>query len=497
MAAMDLLERVRSTIDAHRLLARAGTVVVAVSGGPDSLCLLDLLRRLQGDYEVRLHVAHLNHGLRAEAQAEAAFVAGLAGRWGLPCTVGRADVPQLARAEHRSIEEAARVARYRFLAQVAMEQGAETVAVGHNADDQVETVLMHCLRGAGLAGLRGMRRRARWPEVAEGACPPPTLIRPLLDVPRAHVEAYCQERGLEPLRDRTNVEMTFFRNRIRHELIPALETYNPRIRERLRHTADVLADDYDYLQQCLDGLWPQLVLRQAPSGIALRADLYRALGPSPQRGALRRGIRTLRRSLRDVGWVHLEQARQAALHAPTGSTVTLPAGLVFEVGYDRLVLRPAEQVAIEPTAVAMDAPERPLAVPGCTPLAEGGWALEARLADQPPPPEEGPQPDRRSICLDAERAGSDLRLRTRRPGDRFQPRGLGGQHKSVKDYMIDAKVPRAERGRVPLLVSERGILWIVGWRASELASPGPGTRRYLCLRLVPPPGPPGGPCGAS
>jgi len=477
---MDVLARVRATIDDYGLLPRGATVVVAVSGGPDSLCLLHVLSALRDEYGVALHVAHLNHRLRPEADADAEFVAALAQSWGLPCTVGTADVRTLATAEHRSLEEAARVARYRFLAQVACDVGAQVVAVGHNADDQVETVLMHCLRGAGLAGLRGMRRRAPWPEAALAGCPPPSLIRPLLDVPRRDIEAYGHEHGFTPRFDRTNLETTLYRNRIRHELVPMLETYNPRIRRLLHHTADVLADDYDYLQHTIQDLWPQVVVLEVPEAVILSREAFRTLPPSPQRGLLQRAIRALRHSLRDIAWQHLERARRAALAAPAGGLVSLPGGLVLEVSYDRLLVRPADRPWHEPELPALEGPELPLAVPGLTPLA-AGWAIETRLAEQPLASGQA-----REVCFDADQVGHDLRLRTRRPGDRLQPRGMGGHHKTVKEYMIDARVPRAARERLPLLVSDKGILWIVGQRASQLAAPTRATRRYLCLRLLPP-----------
>ncbi|MCL6429697.1 MAG: tRNA lysidine(34) synthetase TilS [Anaerolineae bacterium] len=483
---MDVLAQVRATIDAHDLLPRGSTVVVGVSGGPDSLCLLHVLLRLHAEYNVRLHVAHLDHRLRPESAADAAFVADLATRWSLPHTVGVAEVRRLAAEERRSIEEAARVARYRFLAEVANAVGAPAVAVGHNADDQVETVLMHCLRGAGLEGLRGMRRRAAWPEAATTVCPAPLLIRPLLDVPRTAIEDYCREHSLRPVVDRTNVELMYFRNRIRYELLPTLETYNPRIRELLRRTADGLADDYDCLTRLLRSHWPDLVLAEGPSSIVLLSDAFRQLPPSLQRGALRRSIRVLRRSLRDIGWLHVERARRAALVAPTGTTITLPAGLLLEVGYDRLTVRPAGPPPHPADIPALVGPERRLALPGRTELAPGGWAIEAHVAESCPPIEVAAQPGQLTLCLDADLAGTDLRLRTRRPGDRFQPQGMRGHSKSVKDYMIDARIPRAARAHLPLLESERGILWIVGWRASEVALPRAETRRFLCLRLIPP-----------
>ena len=283
----DLLARVRQYAQRYRLFSPGETVVVGVSGGPDSLCLLHLLRRLAPELRLWLHVAHLHHGLRgAEADADAAFVAELADCWGLPCTVGRADVAALAREAGLSLEEAARQARYRFLAGVAEAGGAATLAVGHNADDQAETVLMHFLRGSGAAGLRGMLPRTplddyrllqaatipiasghrvtalrspRWRQVfvvyswtaqplavsgadGDASDPPPSpgprvpasprlhLVRPLLSISRAEIEAYCAEYRLAPRTDRSNEDTIFFRNRLRHELLPLLETYNPGIR---------------------------------------------------------------------------------------------------------------------------------------------------------------------------------------------------------------------------------------------------------------------------
>ena len=234
----DLLDLVRRYAERYALWSDGESVVVGVSGGPDSLCLLHLLRRLAPESHLTLHVAHLNHGLRgAEAEADAQAVAELAAGWGLPYTIGRADVPSLAAETRASIEEAARQARYDFLQGVARAAGAGTIAVGHNADDQAETVLMHFLRGSGLAGLRGMLPRTA---LGQGF-----LISPLLETPRDRVEAYCAAHGLQPRRDLSNADTTIYRNRLRHELLPLLEGYNPAIRQVLGHTAGVLAGDHE------------------------------------------------------------------------------------------------------------------------------------------------------------------------------------------------------------------------------------------------------------
>ncbi len=269
----DLQPQFRDYIRRHGLLAAGEMIVVGVSGGPDSLCLLHLLRRLAPELALRLHVAHLNHGLRGpEADEDAEFVAELAACWGLPVTIGRADVAALAAQPGRSLEEAARLVRYAFLAEVADATGATTIAVGHNADDQAETVLMHFLRGSGVAGLRGMLPRAPLSDyrLGEPAAPripasPRLLVRPLLAIPRADIEAYCAAHSLAPRFDRSNEDTTFYRNRLRHELLPLLATYNPAIGETLARTAAVLAGDHEIVQAALDAAWAAAA-RPAPDG---------------------------------------------------------------------------------------------------------------------------------------------------------------------------------------------------------------------------------------
>ena len=231
---MNILESVAAFIDQHRLLPTAGSVIVAVSGGADSLCLLHLLNRLCGPGRrypaISLHAAHLNHQLRGSASEEdASAVAGIARAWGLPITVGAIDVPALVRREHRSIEDAARLARYRFLREVAQGQ---PIAVAHHADDQVETLLLHFLRGSGLAGMVGMLPKQR------------TIIRPLLEVTHAQTVAYCRQHDIEPLEDLSNTDPAYTRNRVRHELLPLLESINPGFRATLLRSAAVMRSDF-------------------------------------------------------------------------------------------------------------------------------------------------------------------------------------------------------------------------------------------------------------
>lgn len=488
----DLLRQVREFIRRHDLLSVGDRVVVGVSGGPDSLCLLHLLLRLREEYRLQLHVAHLHHGARGEdADADAAFVADLAREWGLPATLAREDVPALARTHKLAFEEAARRVRYAFLAHVAGRVGAAKVAVGHNADDQAETVLMHFLRGAGLAGLRGMRPATPLseyrllPQTGRFPLPErlPVLIRPLLGVPRAEIEAYCAEHGLTPRFDRSNLDTTFFRNRLRHELLPLLETYNPNIRRRLCHTAEVVAADYELLTQMRDWAWERVVRAETERAVVLDRAEWEAQPLSLQRALIREAAYRLRPSLRDVDFVHVEAAVQVAREGATGARATLPGGLALTVGYDTLTVADADY---EPPFSGPTLPpgtEVPVTLPGRTPLPGGEWVLDAALLETWSPAEVTGNPDRWTAYLDAERVQAPV-LRTRRPGDRFRPQGLGGHAPPLTDWMINARVPRAVRDSLPLLVSADGeILWVCGWRVSETATVGPETRRVARFRF--------------
>jgi len=511
---MDLAATVRQFIRRYELFRPDEAVVVGVSGGPDSLCLLHLLHALAGEMALRLHVAHLNHGLRgAEADADAEFVAGFAAGLGLPCTIGRADVQALSASAGLSLEEAARQARYRFLAEVARAAGASTIAVGHNADDQAETVLMHFLRGSGLSGLRGMLpktplgeyRLADAEQRQDGGsyC----IVRPLLAIPRRDIALYCAEHGLQPRFDLSNEDTTFFRNRLRHELLPILERYNPAIREILTHTAAVLAGDHQIVRAAIEEAWSRLA-RVAPAseGGEVYFDLagWRALPLGLQRGLLREAIHRLRASLRNINWVHVERALWLCREGTTGQKATLAAGLEVEIGYQALRIGPegAPPAAADWSAPGL-APRSPqvwgaggagaaapflagprrLAVPGRTDLGEG-WRAEIAAAGRSALPADLTTADPWTAFLDARAVGAELTLRPRLPGDRFQPQGMAGHGMKLNEFMINVKLPKALRERWPLLIGAGGIAWVCGLRVAAWAAVSAHTEAVWIVKLV-------------
>ena len=493
----------------HSLLTPGDGVVIGVSGGPDSVCLLHILLDLREELGLHLHVAHLHHGARgAEADADAEFVASLTAKWDLPLTLEEQDIPALARQHRLAFEETARRARYGFLAGVAEEIGASKIAVGHNADDQAETVLMHFVRGAGPAGLRGMLPLTPiwtyrlldpfWKQEAgrgerqgsangprgDPRAPACAIVRPLLDVTRSEIEQYCAEHDLAPRFDRSNLDTAFFRNHLRLEVLPLLEATAPNIRTRLCHTAAIVAADYETLRGLRDQAWADVVEEERAAAIVFDRVAWKKLPVALQRATLRHATCRLRRSLRDVSFINIEQARQVGMNEKTGAQATLPMGLVLTVGYHTLTVGAAGDPGPPPAEPLMWGRE-PLRVqvPGVTQLPESEWALQINLLEGRDVPPESARHDRWTVYVDSADLVAPVVLRSRRQGDRFRPSGMGRHTVKLSAFMINRKIPRAWRDRVPLLVADGEIIWVCGCRAGAVSAIGPGTREVAQLRF--------------
>ncbi|HEY81440.1 MAG TPA: tRNA lysidine(34) synthetase TilS [Caldilineae bacterium] len=486
---MHFLARLRRFIRIHNLIPDRARVVVGVSGGPDSLALLHALHRLAPQRGWQIHAAYLNHGLRPEAEAEAHFVAELAAAWGLGCTIERADVMAIARQPGVSLEEAARQARYAFLARTAHRLDAPVVAVGHHADDQVETILMHLLRGSGLAGLRGMPpavdlgalRLTAMNASETGDRAGIALIRPLLPFSREAILAYCREQGLEPRWDLSNLDRTFFRNRLRHDIIPRLKEINPNLTVTLTRTAFALQGDYETLEAHRRALWDELA-QWEPGRVRLELAPFRALLRGDQRALLRRAIAALRPEHRNIRWEHTERVLDVLAEHPTrasGGPYTLTAGLIAYLSYDWLDIQETDFIPADAPQILH--PQR-LPLPGQTPLGPN-WRLRASETAWEPgeaPWKKAYSPNVIWLPIDIPRP---LMVRPRRIGDNMRPLGLPAD-KPIKDLMNERKIPRAERDRWPLLVdSEDRILWLVGHRASELTRIPPDANRAWEIEL--------------
>lgn len=467
---MDLVKRLQMENDEHGWLPPGARLVVGVSGGPDSLALLDALTELAGPRGWRLWVACLDHGLRPEAAGEVTRVRREAELRGWPFETARVDTRAHAAAHAQSVEEAARALRYQFLGRAARAAGAGWVAVAHTADDQAETVLMHFLRGSGLAGLRGMRPRAPLPDPA---FPEVQVVRPLLTVTRAEVEAYCRARGLNPLQDVTNHDTTFFRNRLRHELLPELERYNPNLRAVLGRTAAVAAGEYALVEAAVAAAWERVVRPGPPAGVVFDKAAWLDLAAPEQRALLRAAVQRLRPEGRDVDFSPIEAAVRFIRRAAPGRTADVLGGLRVRVT--------AAAVVVEPWA----APPFPADQPWLDEAGQlgPGWRFETHPLPAPSAPPLAPDPW--SVVVDADRLPADLTLRRRRPGDRFQPLGLGGHSLKLADFMINAKMAAAWRERWPLVTAGTdAIVWVAGLRLAEPYKLTAATRRALRLSFV-------------
>jgi tRNA(Ile)-lysidine synthase len=464
--------RVRRFIREHQLVSSRKNLVVAVSGGPDSVCLLHILVKLQKELDIKLHVAHLNHQLRGdESEADASYVAELARRLGLPATIERRNVPAYQAQHHASLEEAAREVRYTFLAQVAEVAGAERAAVGHTTDDHVETILMHLIRGSGTRGLRGLQPLSRWQSSGASL----TIVRPLLPLSREETAAYCRRHHLAPRSDASNISPAPLRNRIRHQLLPRLKSYNPKVVEALLRTARIATDDLAFINREVAKLWGEIARKQ-DNTVIIDKKSFGELPSALKRNLLRTSIEALLGNLKDIEAGHIEELFEA-LDKPAGKKISLPDGLTFTIEYDRYLLG-SEPVALSPFPVLEK--EFNLNIPGKTSVR--GWDIEATITDSSGIKEEGEIANGFTARFDLDLAGNRLTVRLRQPGDRFQPLGMS-QPKKLNEFMIDAKVPQAWRQRIPLVCSPEQIIWVVGWRLDERVKVTEKTNQVLRLEF--------------
>ncbi len=451
----EFVEKVLRTIRRQAMLAGGEIVLVGVSGGADSVALLGALLALQPRLSLTLHVLHVHHGLRPEADSEAAFVEDLGLRWGVPVMVERVHVVA---EPGESLEARARRQRYAAFAKWARALGASRVALGHTADDQAETVLMRLLEGAGPRGLAGIRP-LRGP-----------YIRPLIEIRRREIEAELEGAGVTWVEDPSNRDPKFLRNRIRHDLLPFLAAaYNPEISEALCRAgalARELVEDVERLAaQELDRL-----ARAEDGGLVLSRAALGALSPGIAEEVLRQALVRLdeRRPLR--AWAQRALGR---LTGP-GSPAPVRVGRVWlEVSGD--YLRLSRGIA-EPLGEAV------LSVPGSVALPGARLRLEARDFDRPD--SYTPPLDPWTVAFDRDTQPAALSVRGRRAGDRFHPFGAPGE-KRLKAFLIDAKIPRWRRDCLPLLMAGTEIAWVVGIRRGAVAPVTPATRRILEVRAIP------------
>lgn len=473
-----MIARIDEFIQKECRLNREQPIIVGVSGGPDSLCLVDVLWRRT----YPTIAAYFNHHLRPEAIQEAKFVKDLADSKGFVFIQGEGDVAAFSSDNKLSVEEAARTMRYRFLFDQAEKHKAQAVAVGHTADDQVETVLMHLLRGTGLEGLKGILPWTLLPIWSKEI----PLVRPLLSIWRTEVLDYCQQNDLQPLYDKSNLDTTYFRNRIRHELLPYLEDYNPRIREGILRMSQVLAKDFEVLDKLVFQAWRRCVETEGGNFIGFTLAPFLEYPEGIQRRLLRKGVQTLQPTIRDLDFNAVKRALSSLeSETPSNKKIELVAGFQLFIEGERIWI--ARKETDLPTQLWPQMPgEKPLKleIPGSVSL-DGNWRINVETFNRP----EGDnvnvsaQEDPFQVWIDAERITKSFTIRGRQPGDRFRPLGMGGHSIKVSDLMINVKVPRRARDKWPLVCSEGEIVWIPCHRLNHHFRVTNETRYFMRIRL--------------
>ena len=447
------------------------TVLVAVSGGADSLALLYGLHALHPQLRCHLHVVHLNHCLRPDADTDADFVQQHAARLNLPCTIQQADVPRLAKQWKLSVETTGRKARYQFYDAICSETGATKVALGHHQDDIAETVLMNLIRGSGTAGLKGITpvRDAKF-------------IRPLIAFTRQTIEAFLTLIDIAPLHDSTNTDTRYLRNRIRHELIPRLESgYDSNIKVILNRTADVLSAESEYLDMTARTAFETCRIHDSPENLILDREKFCQYHIALQRRILRRSVAEMLDTVSDLYFKHCDAMLNLIEGDAPNALLPLPNGLQFRRAYQRIIF--------EKKTIEIGNFSYPITAIGKTFIAALNAEIIAEVGDVTSGKTLTPPDGKFEAIFDHQKLRKvfsetiPLTVRNRRQGDRFQPYGMQGT-KKIKDFLIDAKVPRHERDNIPLLVCGDVILWVVGYTTSESFKIEPHTQHYLYLRYA-------------
>ena len=470
-----LSKKVHATITKYSMLSKNDKVLVCVSGGPDSVALLYLLYFLKDKFNLKLRIAHLNHMIRGkEADRDADFVRNLAGRLNSPIISKKSDVPSFVKKNKLSSEEGARILRYRFFLEAAVKFKVDKVAIGHTADDQIETVLMRIVRGTGLEGLGGIQ-----PVIEQNGI---RIIRPLIEVWKKEIEDYLRQKNLRFRTDLSNKDKAYFRNKIRLGLIPYLSrNYNPGIKEILLRLGDAAREDCDYLGKVSEKAFENLIEVEAKKnkseiGVSIRRLNRHSL--AVRRRIMRLAIRKIKGDLRRISFQNLEDLNSLIQGSDRNLFLHLPDGIKVRREYGKLIFyKSGRQKTIKKFKYS-------LKIPGITMMPEAGLRVEASLANK------GSRglikkktKDSNIKLFDYDKLKFPLLVRNRLPGDRIRPLGMKGK-KKLKDIFIDQKIPLLQRNSAPVIVSADGrIAWVVGAKTSDEFKLVPATKRILKITL--------------
>ncbi len=464
-----ILRTVRETIARYGMFGPEDAVLIAVSGGPDSVALVHILNTIARDYSLQLAVAHLNHCLRgSESDRDAEFVSALAGTLDLPFYSDKEDVRAFQRRRRLSPEEAARQVRYAFYDAVASKEGFNKIALGHHSDDNAELVLMNLLRGSGPLGLSGI-----------APVRDKKIVRPLIRLKRSEILRYISEKKIGFVSDVSNADPAYRRNKIRHQLLPELkESYNPAIVDALNRLGEILRAENQWMDEALEPVFNDCVLTRASHRIRLALPGINRIDPAAGRRIIRKAILSVKQDLRRITLLHVDAVLELAKKGPICGSLDLPGGVRVIKDVEALTIKMEGQ---EPQADVIDY-RYTIAGPGTLSIKEAQAAIklvEIGTDDIPDFKDRG----KPLAFFDRDCLRFPLVVRNFRPGDRFSPLGMDGTQK-LKKYFIDHKIPAPQRKKCPLLLSENKIIWVAGHRIANSVKLSPQTRRVLMAELL-------------
>jgi len=467
-----MLKRIKDTIRKFSMLKKGDNVLVAISGGPDSVCLLLVLNSIKKEFGINLFCAHLNHQLRGvESDCDERYVKRLTKKHRIPLLIESRNVTKFAKDKKFSLEQAARKLRYDFLLQTAKKIGADKIAMGHTKDDQVETLFMRLFRGTGLRGLRGI------PGVRK-ISPNISIIRPLIETPREEILFFLKKRKIRARLDSTNAQTAFLRNRIRHELLPHIERYySPRIKEILARTADSLDADYDYLIKQQRKVFKRIAKIKKDASISLPIKGLKSLPLSFKRGVVRLAIENVKGNLEGIDyrhWVKIEDLMEGVptcLHLPGGINVVKRPKTVHFMAKKNGARGEFKKIVPETNLIK---------IPGVTKILKRLY-IKSSISKTPPRTfNASPNIE----YFDADKIKFPLNARFRKPADKMKPLGMK-RYKRLQDIFVDDKIKAIRRNRIPIIVDAMGrIIWVCGVRMSEDFKVTPHTRKCLRLKLT-------------
>lgn len=462
-----LLHRIVKTVRARELFEPGHHLLVAVSGGPDSVALVTLLYRLAPRWRLRLTAVHFNYGLRGkESEEDQAFVKALCASLEVPLRCVPLDVR--VRPQRVSLQAQARDLRYSAMARLAEEIGADRIAIGHTADDQAETILLWMLRGAGLAGLAGM------PAQRDGM-----IIRPLYEVRRQAVLAFLDARGQAYRQDSSNAKPLYTRNRIRHELVPVLKRLAPAAMDALCRMGEVCREDDRYMNVQAMSLYSALVQQEGDGSYSMDRHRLQTQPSALQRRLLRELFRRMRPTRRAPSLATVEAVRKLISAKGEGER-SCAGGVRIEMTQNIVLVQPAGAIAAKPASMVIE--EEAVQVPSIIEWVGTGQRIRVQEGSSEKAHHLSAS-DGWSMVVDADLLSRPLRIRSWRAGDRFVPSGMKGQSKKLQDYFVDLKVPLSQRRRIPILEAPEGIVGVIGFRQDERFRVSDTTCRWLVISI--------------